>query len=80
MMFNYYEIVKRKRHTKFVDFPDGIVPHPERTPDLSKGLLNAKGQKALYRHWIFGIKLSLEACILSSFCLPCSYSTPCFAR
>lgn len=59
----YYEIVKRNRLTEFVDFPDCYVCHPERPADLSKELLYAKGQGALYRHLMIDLGLPRGAWI-----------------
>jgi hypothetical protein len=56
-MLYYYEIVKRNHLTKFMDFPDCHVYHPERPADLSKELLYARGQGAMYRHLIIDLGL-----------------------
>lgn len=59
----YCEIVKRNRITKFMDFPDCHVYHPERPADLSKELLYARAQGAMYRHLIFDLGLPRGAWI-----------------
>jgi hypothetical protein len=56
-MLYFYEIVKQNRISEFVVYPHGLVYHPERPADLSKELLYARGQGALYRYLLTELDL-----------------------